>query len=56
MPQTMIAYRGYFLTMNDISRKLRRKSALKKVTVSTIPEDLIKNPLIVRRIERKMTM
>jgi hypothetical protein len=43
-----------FAMMDDVSRQLRGKGTLKEASVDAIPEDLIKDALVVGGIEGKV--
>jgi hypothetical protein len=52
----VIIYFWNFTMVDYICRKLRGEGTLEKVTVNTIPEDLIKNSLVVGRIKSIVAM
>ena len=51
LPQTVVIYGRNLAVVDDISRELGRKGTLEKSPVNAVPKNLVKNPLVVRRIK-----
>jgi hypothetical protein len=52
----MVRYIGKLALMNDVRRQCRRQGTLKKPTMQVIPEDLVKNAVIIRSVEAEIAM
>jgi hypothetical protein len=56
LPQTVVIYGRNLAVVDDIGGELGRKRTLEKSPVDAVPENLVKNPLVVRRIKTEVPM
>ena len=51
LAETVIIYLWHLCLVNYVSRKSRREGTLEETTVEVVPEDLVKNALVVGGVE-----